>query len=157
MSIGSCKGISGTGTLFFPIRTLAGLRWCRIFLSSLCLKWEAIWVFLWPEVRNFLSQCGQAKGLIPKNRLKYFFSYPYLTKYDQKKSEENNPCTHLENIQVSPLICNLYIQCFWIKRLDYSWEIQWIINRLHQLWLCCHKHRLYNLTRFWLFPYLAWD
>lgn len=56
MRIGSCKGISGTGTFALPTRTFAGLRWCRIFLNSVCLKWEAMWVFLWPEVRNFLSQ-----------------------------------------------------------------------------------------------------
>lgn len=65
MSMGSCKGMSGTGTLVFPTRTFAGLRWCRSFLSSVCLKCEAIWVFRWPDVLNFLSQWGQAKGLTP--------------------------------------------------------------------------------------------
>ena len=70
MSIGSCKGMSGTGTLVFPTRTFAGLRWCRSFLNSVCLKCEEIWVFRWPDVLNFLSQWGQAKGLTPAKHLK---------------------------------------------------------------------------------------
>lgn len=65
MSMGSCKGMSGTGPLDFPTRTFVGLRWCRSFLSSVCLKCEVIWVFRWPDVLNFLSQWGQAKGLTP--------------------------------------------------------------------------------------------
>lgn len=42
MRMGSCSGMSGTGALALPTRTLAGLRWCLIFLSSVCLKWEAM-------------------------------------------------------------------------------------------------------------------
>lgn len=77
MSMGSCKGMSGTGPLDFPTRTFVGLRWCLSFLSSVCLKCEVIWVFRWPDVLNFLSQWGQAKGLTPakekSNQLKILF------------------------------------------------------------------------------------
>lgn len=66
MRMGSCRGISGRGRLLLD--TLALL----VFLGNLCffccklLKWEAMCVFLWPDVRKILSQWGQGKGRTPK-------------------------------------------------------------------------------------------
>ena len=61
MSIGSCRGTSGNGT--------SGLDSCFMDLRLRGVssrKWHCIWLFLWPDVRNFLSQWLHSKGREPE-------------------------------------------------------------------------------------------
>lgn len=66
MRMGSCKGISGRGRLFLDTFALLVFRGNLCFLCCKLLKWEAMCVFLWPDVRKILSQWGQGKGRTPR-------------------------------------------------------------------------------------------
>ena len=61
MRIGSCSGMSGSSISGFGARLMDR----RGFLGDASLKCDCIWLFLCPDVLNFLSQCGQSNGLAP--------------------------------------------------------------------------------------------
>lgn len=66
MRMGSCSGISGRGRLLLDTLALLDLRGNLCFFCCKLLKWEAMCVFLWPDVRKILSQWGQGNGRTPK-------------------------------------------------------------------------------------------
>lgn len=65
MRIGSCSCISGSGRLCLETRARFGLRGNLCFFCCRFLKCEAMCVFLWPDVRKILSQCGHGNGRTP--------------------------------------------------------------------------------------------
>lgn len=65
MRMGSCKGMSDRGMLFFDTLALLVFRGNLCFFCCRFLKCEAMCVFLWPDVRKILSQWGQEKGRSP--------------------------------------------------------------------------------------------
>lgn len=66
MRMGSCRGMSGRGRLLLDTLALLLFRGNFCFLCCKLLKWEAMCVFLWPDVRKILSQWGQGKGRTPR-------------------------------------------------------------------------------------------
>lgn len=66
MRMGSCSGISGRGRLLLDTLALLDFRGNLCFFCCKLLKWEAMCVFLWPDVRKILSQWGQGNGRTPK-------------------------------------------------------------------------------------------
>lgn len=65
MRMGSCRGMSGRGRLLLDTLALLVFRGNLCFFCCKLLKWEAMCVFLWPDVRKILSQWGQGKGRAP--------------------------------------------------------------------------------------------
>lgn len=65
MRMGSCRGMSGRGRLLLDTLALLVFRGNLCFFCCRLLKWEAMCVFLWPDVRKILSQWGQGKGRAP--------------------------------------------------------------------------------------------
>lgn len=65
MRMGSCRGISGRGRWLFDTLALLLFRGNLCFFCCEFLKWDAMCVFLWPDVLKILSQWGQGKGRTP--------------------------------------------------------------------------------------------
>lgn len=72
--IGSWRGISGRGRLFLDTLALLAFRGNLCFFCCKLLKWDAMCVFLWPDVRKILSQWGQGNGRTPSKhgKIQYF-------------------------------------------------------------------------------------
>lgn len=72
MRMGSCSGMSGNGKLLLDTLALLAFRGNLCFFCCKLLKWDAICVFLCPDVRKILSQWGQEKGRTPKREITFW-------------------------------------------------------------------------------------